>query len=112
VEGATAPSDARAYLQTQLDGVRAELGRRPTGPNAAADPVTQALLAREQQLLSQVDESTVVDVSGPRAQVLAPPYPVDRAVSPRVDLAAAAGALAGALLAAAAIGYLLRRRSP
>lgn len=86
-----APSETRAYLQTQLDDVRSRLAQpRLDGSERGA------LTERETALLAQVDS---LNLAGAQVKVVVPPYSAPDPVSPQPWLAGAAGALVGILVA-------------
>lgn len=113
-------SEAASYLSTQLADIqqkqeraRLELARHTQasdeGASSAAEAHLQSLNQRQQQLMSQLDELKVGELGSSQPQVVAPPYALADPVSPQPLFAATAGALAGLVVAAAAIALLARR---
>lgn len=94
--------DTRAYLEAQLAAVSEQITA------AGESSEVSSLSARRTDLSSQLD---ALNLAGPQAQILVPPYSVEDAVSPQPLLAAAAGGLAGVLIAAIVIGLVARRWS-
>ena len=110
----TTPSDARQFLASELETLRrsiadtqAALGRAST-PQSTAE--LAALVSRQQDLQGQLDQTDLIELSGPQAQVTTEPYPVLDPVSPQVVQVTAIGAVAGLLVAVVTVGWLVRRR--
>ncbi|MQA14210.1 MAG: hypothetical protein GEV09_08570 [Pseudonocardiaceae bacterium] len=119
------PSGVREYLETELTAARSDVadargrllqlqaeeaaGVGDTAAVAGADDELQALIAREQDIQSQLDELNIASASGPNAQLLTPAYPVEDPVSPRPLFAAGTGALVGLVVAAGAVALVARR---
>lgn len=101
-------SELHDYLDGQLIDVLGRLGE--LGPSGAARQAERAALVdREQDLRSRLDDLAVTDVAGPAARVLVPPYVTTDPVSPRPLVTAATGALAGLIVAAIAVAVAARR---
>lgn len=117
------PSEVDEYLNSQLADVQKKLvdareeAERHRDLSAVIDPIgrfsaesdMQNLTAREQQLLTQLDETNVSELESPPPVVIVPPYPVPDPVRPLPTLAAAAGALTALGVAACVVAMLARR---
>lgn len=100
----TAVADAQLRLSTQEDLVTA--GTDTTDTVVPLQSALQAQQARQRQLQAQLDTVNLAPV----AQLLTPPYAAD-VVTPKPMFAAAAGALAGVLLAAVVVAVVARHRT-
>jgi hypothetical protein len=97
----------RSYLLGQLGEVRTQL-------DLARDPrqrlevrlAAQSLADREQSLMQQLDQLTLMQLSVPRPSVVVPSYSAPAPVSPGFAGSAATGALVGAVTAMIAAGVL------
>ncbi len=119
------PSQVRQYLERELEDVRnraeATRGRllqlraeaaaglaRDVEISTAEDDL-QPLIAREQEILRQLDQINIVSLAGPTAELLTPPYVLANPVSPRPQFAAATGALTALIIAAGVVALTARR---
>jgi uncharacterized protein involved in exopolysaccharide biosynthesis len=123
--------EARRFLRKEiknLDERRAELKDRmillqtarvrelgpdsqPGAEEAALAVEIQGLIEQSTEVLSRLEDVAVDDFAGPRVEQITEAYVLDDPVSPRPVRAAATGAVGGALVAAAVIAYLVRRRA-
>jgi uncharacterized protein involved in exopolysaccharide biosynthesis len=71
----------------------------------------QGLIQQSTEVLSRLEDVAIDDFAGPRVEQITEAYVLDEPVSPRPLRAAATGAVGGALVAAAVIAYLVRRRA-
>jgi uncharacterized protein involved in exopolysaccharide biosynthesis len=97
----------RTYLEGELAAVRQARGalRRDQPGSLEAD----ALGAREQDLLSQLDKIRTGANSGPTAEIVSPAYLLERPVRPSRSFSAITGALTGLLVAAGVVALRARR---
>lgn len=93
------PDSTRAYLEGQLVAVQGQL-------DTATPEEASSLADRRSDLAGQLD---ALNLAGPQATVLVPAYSAEEAVSPQPLVAAAAGGLAGVLIAAVVAGLVVRR---
>lgn len=128
VAGYRQTSAGSRYLRGELDRTAADLGkaraeaqmwRQDQGtapPPSPADVASnearvQSLTSRQQQILSQLDQVNVSQLSKAAPQVVVAPYLVRDPVSPRPGYAAAGGALTAVLIAAGVVPLIARRRN-
>jgi capsular polysaccharide biosynthesis protein len=124
-------AEARRFLRKEmknLDERRAELKDRmillqtarvqelgpdsqPGAEEAALAVEIEGLIQQSTEVLSRLEDVAVDDFAGPRVEQITEAYVLDEPVSPRPVRAAATGAIGGALVAAAVIAYLVRRRA-
>ena len=102
------PSEANNYLHAQLAAIQADLAN---ARKTFAEVPVQVLSAREQQVLTQIDQATATELQAPRPQVVGPAYSVLKPVTPRPKFAAAAGGMTGLLIAAGLVAVLARRKT-
>jgi capsular polysaccharide biosynthesis protein len=128
-------ADARAHLEGELATLderieqlgaqvveleQARLADAPANdpsPPLTAEEVTlqtemQSLLDDRTEVRSRLEEVTVDELREPQVELITEAYVLDDPVSPRPKLAAAAGALAGLLVAAVTVSVLVWRQSP
>jgi hypothetical protein len=124
-------AEARRFLRKEiknLDERRAELKDRmillqeerveelgsdsqPGAEEASLAVEIQGLIQQSTEVLSRLEDVAIDDFAGPRVEQITEAYVLDDPVSPRPLRAAATGAVGGALVAAAVIAYLVRRRA-
>lgn len=120
-------SNALEFLQSELADVQTRISdteeevadlRAQQEQSGVADPQLDnlsdelsSLVAREQDLQSQVDEIQTIELSGPLPEPTTQPYVLPSPVSPGADLLAAAGALTGVVIAAGVVALAIRRQS-
>lgn len=125
LNNAVQPSGALKYLESELAAARAgiadargkllqlqgEVAAGIADPDAVAGATDelQAWTEREQEVQEQIDEINVIGRSGPKGQLLTPPYVLPDPVSPRPLFAAVTGLLVGLLVAAGAVALAARR---
>lgn len=100
-------ADVRRYLEGQLTEVLDRIAQART--DADRQDELAPLVAREQQLRTQLDEIALSDLAGPGARVLVPPYAEIDPVSPRPLVTAVTGGLAALLVAALGLAFVVRR---
>jgi len=123
--------EARRFLRKEiknLDERRAELKDRmillqeervqelgpdsqPGAEEASLAVEIEGLIQQSTEVLSRLEDAAVDDFAGPRVEQITEAYVLDDPVSPRPVRAAATGAVGGALVAAAVVAYLARRRA-
>jgi uncharacterized protein involved in exopolysaccharide biosynthesis len=123
--------EARRFLRKEiknLDERRAELKDRmillqeervqelgpdsqPGAEEASLAVEIEGLIQQSTEVLSRLEDAAVDDFAGPRVEQITEAYVLDDPVSPRPVRAAATGAVGGALVAAAVVAYLVRRRA-
>ncbi|MFB9386765.1 hypothetical protein ACFFTK_26755 [Pseudonocardia petroleophila] len=103
-----ARADVRGYIEGQLTEVLDRIAQART--DADRQDELAPLVAREQQLRTQLDEIALSDLAGPGARVLVPPYAEVDPVSTGPLVTAATGGLTALLVAALALAVMVRRQ--
>lgn len=109
---------ARTVRSAQLEAAR--LGRAtpvdptplPNADQTLVDAEIKSLLDKRTEVDSRLEAATVDFINRPRVAQITKPYKLDAPVSPKPLNAAAAGGLAGAVIAAITVAVLARRRGP
>jgi uncharacterized protein involved in exopolysaccharide biosynthesis len=102
------PTPSRVYLENQLAETRHELDNLFGGSATSAIPAS--LVDRQRELEGQLDQVNLIEIARPVPQLVVPAYADPSGVTPRLGATAAAGGVAGALVALALCGIAIRRR--
>jgi len=112
INGDVARLSAQSAQLAQARGGAAKGGTTSlqTSEQSLLEAEITSLLDQRTDLNSRLGSATVDFINRPRVAQITKPYKVDAPVSPRPLNAAAAGGLAGAVVAAVAVAVLARRR--